>query len=359
MKKLLLLTLSAFLLISCKSNEEQEPSPLRPVKYEVVGSSESNIVRTFSAIAQAGDEIELSFRSSGIITELNVEVGDFVTKGALIARLDNIQANLSYQQSISSVNSAQSTLNTTRTNLDRIKILFEKGSKSLRDYESAKNSFDNAQAEYESALQNKGIQSTQVSYGFIYASADGTIVRKDRQLNENVAAGQVICVLNAGNEINVRVGLPESVINRVTIGMKTQISFSAIADTIQGTVFEISPVAELSSATYPVKLQIDNVNKNIRPGMAAKVTFEFPNESTNNNFPIIPVKAVGEDGNGNFVFLVESEGENLGVVKKQYVDLGELTPDGFEVVKGLANGQQIATAGLQTLLDEQKVRLSN
>jgi membrane fusion protein, multidrug efflux system len=359
MKKAILTTFTLLLLFGCKSKEESKQISLRPVKYQIVGSSESATIRTFSAIAQAGDEIELSFRSSGIITELNVDVGDVVNKGDLIARLDNIQANLSYQQSISNVNGAQSTLNTAITNLARIKTLYEKGSKSLRDYESAKNTFDNAEAQYESAMQNKGIEATQVSFGFIYASAGGTIVRKEKELNENVRPGQLIAVLNAGDELNIQVGLPESVINQVTLDMKARITFSAIADTIDGKVFEISPVAESSSATYPVKLTIDNSYKDIRPGMAANVTFVFPNENSNTDIPIIPVKAVGEDGVGNFVFLIESEGEDQAKVIKQYVDLGELTPDGFEVVKGLSNGQKIATAGLQTLLDNQKVRLTN
>ncbi|MCZ6595594.1 MAG: efflux RND transporter periplasmic adaptor subunit [Bacteroidetes bacterium] len=359
MKKVILTSLTLLLLLGCKSKEEPKPAPLRPVKYQVVGSSDAVMVRTFSAIAQAGDEIELSFRSSGIITELNVEVGDVVSKGYLIARLDNIQANLSYQQSISNVNSAQSTLNTTTTNLARIRTLYEKGSKSLREYESAKNEFSNAEAQYESAMQNKGIEATQVSFGFIYASASGTIVRKEKELNENVMPGQVIAVLNAGDELNIRVGLPESVINRVTMDMLARISFSAIDDTIEGRVFEISPVAERSSATYPVKLSIDNTNKDIRPGMAANVTFIFPNMNSNTDNPIIPVKAVGEDGVGNFVFLIESEGEDQAKVVKQYVELGGLTPEGFEVIKGLSNGQRIATAGLQTLLDNQKVRLTH
>jgi len=360
MKNILITFLLIFLIIGCKSKEPEKETPLRPVKYEIVGSSESEMIRTFSALVRAGDEIEMSFRSSGIITELNVEVGDLVKKGDLIARLDNIQANLSYQQSISSVNSARSTLNTTTTNLYRIKTLFEKGSKSLREYESAKNDYDNAQAQYESAIQNKGIEATQVSFGFIYASANGTIVRKDSELNENVRPGKIICVLNAGDKLNIQVGLPESVINKVTVDMLAQISFSAIKDTIEGKVFEISPVTDPDSATYPVKLDIDNSNKNIRPGMAANVTFVFPNEDSNkNDYPIIPIKAVGEDEEGNFVFLIESEGEHQAKVIKQYVELGDLTPDGFEVVKGLSNGQRIATAGLQTLLDNQKVRLTH
>ena len=236
-------------------------------------------------------------------------------------------------------------------------MLFEKGSKSLREYESAKNSYDNAWAQYESAVKNRDIQATKVSYGFIYAADDGTIVRKDSEMNENVQAGQVIGVLNAGDDINIRVGMPESVINRIELGMKAQVTFSAISDTVVAEVFEISPVLESNSATYPVKFSFSNDNNTVRPGMAARATIRFNDDEDARDLPIIPVKAVGEDGTGNFVFVVEEQGEQA-IVKKTYIELGQLTPDGFEVEGGLANGQKIATAGLQTLLDNQKVKVT-
>ena len=123
---------------SCKEKVETKEEVLRPVKYEVVGTSDAQNVRTFSGTAKAGDEIELSFRSNGIITKLNAKVGQQVKKGDLIAKLDNVQANLAYEQSVSALNSAKSTMNTAKSNLDRIKSLYEKGSNSLSDYEQAK-----------------------------------------------------------------------------------------------------------------------------------------------------------------------------------------------------------------------------
>ena len=66
---------------------------------------------------------------------------------------------------------------------------------------------------------------------------------------------------------------------------------------------------------------------------------------------------MGEDSNGNFVFIIEKQDDNIGIVKKHTISLGELTNEGFVVQKGLENGQLIATAGLQTLLDGQKVKL--
>jgi len=51
MKNIILTSLTLLLLFGCKSKEEPKPAPLRPVKYQVVGSSESAMIRTFSAIA--------------------------------------------------------------------------------------------------------------------------------------------------------------------------------------------------------------------------------------------------------------------------------------------------------------------
>ena len=72
---------------------------------------------------------------------------------------------------------------------------------------------------------------------------------------------------------------------------------------------------------------------------------------------VVPANAVGEDGNGRFVFIIE-ESDEMTTVNKQPITIGNLTPEGFEVVSGLRIGQKIATAGLQTLLDGQEVKLN-
>ena len=350
----LLLSVSA-----CKEKVEEKEAILRPVKYEIVGTANAQTIRTFSGIAKAGDEIELSFRSNGIITEMNAKVGMKVKKGDLIAKLDNVQANLAYEQSVSALNSARSAMNTAKSSLDRIKSLYEKGSNSLSDYEAAKNSYQSALDQFESAKRNRSIQSSQISYGYIKAPKSGIIAVKNNDLNENVSAGQVIAVLNAGNDINVSVGLPENVINKVISGMETELSFSAIEKTtFKGEVIEIAPIVDANSATYPVKIDIQNPTTAIKPGMATSVTFDFSDgESTSDTSLVIPVKAVGEDGDGNFVFIIESQDGLTGQVKKRKIEIGELTSNGFKVKSGLSSGDKIATAGLQTLLDGQKVRL--
>ena len=93
--------------------------------------------------------------------------------------------------------------------------------------------------------------------------------------------------------------------------------------------------------------------------MAARVTFDFSDDDLESSKKlVVPIKAVGEDAKGNFVFLIDSQDNKTGVVKKQTIEIGQITANGFEVTNGLEQGQRIATAGLQTLLDGQKVKLN-
>jgi len=354
----LLILLTVFAFNSCKEEVKKKEEVLRPVNYQVVGTSDAQKIRSFSGVARAGDEIELSFRSNGIITELNVTVGQKVKKGDLIAKLDNVQANLAYEQSVSALNSANSAMKTAKSALDRVKSLYESGSQSLSDYESAKNSYQSALDQYESAKRNKSIQQSQINYGYIRAPKAGTIASRPANLNSNVSAGQTVAVLNAGEEINIMVGLPENVINKVQTGMEVDIAVSAIEGGLKGNILEVSPVVDSNSSTYPIKIDITPPNSAVKPGMAANVTFNFgAGQEANDDTLVVPVKAIGEDGNGNYVFIVETEDDKTGTVKKQTIEVGELTGDGFKIKSGLNGGEKIATAGLQTLLDGQKVRL--
>ncbi|OUS02843.1 efflux transporter periplasmic adaptor subunit [Flavobacteriales bacterium 33_180_T64] len=356
-----ILSVFTFLLLitSCKETVVEKEVILKPVKYQVVGTSNRQQIRTFSGNVRAGDEIELSFRANGIITVLNVKVGQQVKKGDVLARLDNVQANLAFEQAKSAVNAAQSAMNTAKSSLDRTKLLFEKGSNSLSDYEAAKNSYQSALDQFESAKRNRSIRSSEISYGIIRAPKSGIIASKSASLNENISSGKIVAILNAGKGINIVVGLPENSINKVKVGMETDLSFSAINNkNLKGRVIEVSPIVDASTSVYPVKMEIIDAVDAIKPGMTASVTFNFGEENTvKDNVLVIPVKSVGEDGNGNYVFLIESTDGKIGTVKKHPIKIGELTTSGFKIESGLSAGDKIATAGLQSLLDGQKVKL--
>ncbi len=346
--------------VQCGKKETEKQEILRPISYMTVGTGSGAQSRSFAGAAKAGNEIELSFRESGVIQRINVKKGQKVKKGDLIATLDNLEANLTFQRAVTEVNSAESAKNTSKAELDRIKLLYEKGSTPLKDYQSAKNNYQSALSQYEAALKNRDIQRSRLQYGVIYAPADGIVARTTGKVNERVQTGHVFAILNAGDKMKVELELPENVINQVTVGLKGNIEFSAIeGSSFSGEVIEVSPITSENTTTYPVEMNIENPVPQIRPGMAARVTFDFSDDDLESSQKlVVPIKAVGEDAKGNFVFLIDSQDNKTGVVKKQTIEIGQITANGFEVTSGLEQGQLIATAGLQTLLDGQKVKLN-
>lgn len=344
------------LFLGCES-PPAEVAPLRPVETTEVGYNSEDRNRTFSGTARTDTIVNLSFRSTGILSALNIKLGQAVHKGQMLAELDNVQARLAQEQAITSLNSAESQLNTTKLSLDRVRTLYEKGSASLSDFENAKNSYRTALASYESAQRSVQIQKEQIRDGYLYAPEAGTIASVEVELDENISAGQVIAVLNAGSSMEIAVGIPESVINLVEVGALARVSFPSLPNSQhQGTVSEVAPSLSNQTGTYPVKVAVDSAAPEIRSGMTANVTFDF-SKGTSGETLVVPAKAVGEDSQGRFVFLVESVSDAEAIVSKTYIQIGELSSSGFEVLDGLTAGQSIATAGLQTLLDGQHVQI--
>jgi len=352
-----IIVLASFVLISCGSEKKEEKKLIRPVNYIEVGYLGGEKVRVFSGTSRTGQVVNLSFRNGGIITFFDISLGQNINKGQLLAKLDNVQARLNYENTISSLNSDASRMNTAKLSLNRVRSLYEIGSSSLSDYEAAKNSYLTAKAGHESAQRSVAIQQEQIKYGFLYAPAKGSIASVNAEINENVTAGQTIAVFNVSGNMEISLGLPESVINNVKQGMRVSLSFSSIpGKEFKGEVSEVSPSVDSNTSTYPVHVIIINPSQDIKSGMAANVTFDFGTGDVSQKTLVVPAKAVGEDSEGRFVFIIEDDNEII-IVKKQRIKLGTLSSEGFAIQEGLYLGQRIATAGLQTLLDGQEVRL--
>jgi multidrug efflux system membrane fusion protein len=343
-------------LMGCGKKEKVEIAPVRPVKYVKVGYLGGDKLRSFSGTAKTEKVVNLSFRNTGIITELNMKLGQQVKKGDLLGRLDNVSSRLNYESSIEQKNSSESQMNTTKLNLNRVKKLYEKGSSSLSDYEDAKNSYRTAVASFESSKRSVAIQKDQIQFGYLYAPEDGAIASVTAEVD--VTPGQAIGVLNAGTAIEISLGLPESVINAVKKGMKVKVTFSALKEgEFNAIITEVAPALDRDTSTYPVTVMITDADERIKSGMAANVMFEFVYEGLAKDVIVVPASAVGEDGKSRFVFLVEGD-SNKATVKKQSITIGDLTPEGFKIESGLKLDQKVATAGLQTLLDGQEVKIN-
>ncbi len=386
MNKAILMFFGILLTFSCSKKETEKEKIIRPIKYGKIIKSTGNDAYTFSGTAKANNETNLSFRVSGTLRTVPVKLGDRVRKGQLIATIDPSDYNISFDQAVAKekgaeaslisaetqIKSAESQLITSKSNYKRVENLYENNSVPLSEYEQAKASYETAlsqfnaaKAKYEASRtevtaseKQKESAKNQVNYTRLEAPFDGIITQVNVEENESVASGSPIAVISTETEPQVNLGVPEIFINKIFKGQKAKIQFSVLSGkSFDGIVEEVSFAAG-SSPTYPVNVRIIKPSDEIRPGMAANVTFDFSNEKSKSAERIIsPIKAVGEGNKGNFVFVLEAQEDGYYIAKKRNIKIGDLLSTGFEVKDGLKEGELVATAGLKSLLDGMKVKL--
>lgn len=376
MRKEILSKITSFLLViflfsACGEEEKPvEVESIRPVKYGEVILSGDALSETFSGAAQSSKESKVSFKVGGTITRLNVKVGDVVRQGQVIARIDPTDYNIQFQQSVANnkssetqIQSANSQLINSRATYQRVEKLYENNSVSISEFEQAKSALELAEASYRAAQAQANAAETQVQsaqnqvrYANLLAPFSGVVTSLMVEENEIVGSGTPVATVSAVTNPEISVGIPEVFISKVKKNQAVDIVFSALTDQVfSGKVYEVG-FSSLGGSTYPVSVRIDKPTAEIRPGMAADVRFSFSDKKSEVQRMVTPTASVGEDNNGHFVFGLIKAGDNYSV-KKKIIQIGQLTEAGFEVKSGLAKGDLVATAGLNTLLDGMTVKL--
>ncbi len=355
-KYILISTVIPFLLISCRK-EEVNKEIIRPVRYQEVIIGGSERTRSFSGTAKAGIESKLSFKVSGTIKSINVKVGDVVKRGKLIATLDATDYSIKVKEAEAGLKEAESQELNAKNSYDRAKSLYETNSIAKSELDAARARFESTLANVERMRSALQYASLQLSYTRLVAPIDGTIAEVPAEISENVNAGRHVVTITSEGKAEVEISMPEVLISNVKTGKEATITFDAIRNkTFTGKVSEVGVSTSGFSTTYPVKVKLDEEDPEIRPGMAAKVIFNFESSDALNRI-IVPPATVGEDSEGRYVITVSPDSAGFGVANKVRVIVGELTAGGLEIIDGLVNGDLIVTAGVTRIQNGQKVKL--
>lgn len=356
----LILLLVAFAASGCSSNETEPVAPPRPVKYALVESSGGRLERTYAGVTRSSSLTNLSFRTGGLLLELRVQVGRRVRKGELLARLDQKDVTIAYEQAQVDVRNAKAQFDAASSAYQRVKQLYETNNASLSDLEAAKSSYSSAQSAYEISLKRLELQKSKIDHTVIVAPMDGIVSAVESEVNEVVQAGRTIVVMSreGDSDIEARVGVPERHIRDVQNGMAVQVYINSLKDTVNGLVTEIAYGSSSGGATYPVTIALDaGPAMGIRPDVPVDVVFRFGSEREQPQV-MVPLKAVASGVDGSYVFVLDTTGtEGLHQVRKAMVELGELTGDGYAIRSGVSDGELVAVAGLSSLFDGLRVTL--
>jgi multidrug efflux system membrane fusion protein len=353
------LMLLALTLNCCSRHSVESTELIRPVRYEKVIMYGGEQTRTFSGVSKSGLETNLSFKVSGTLRRLNVEVGDQVRAGELIAVLDATEYNLQLDQTKSARTQAEVRMQNARSTYDRISRLYETGSVSVNDYEQAKTAFESARAGLNSVLKQVQLAEQRVNYTRLRAPIDGRVASVHAEINENIMAGYSIITLTSGSDIEVTVGMPESFIAMIRDGDTVNVTFSSLpGENFTGIISEVSYIVGEASTTYPITIKLEKPSRDIRPGMTANVAFLLTSENDKETIRV-PSAAVGEENEQNYVYVLKVLSGDTATVHKRIVALGNITGAGFEITEGLEDGEMVVTAGISKLNEGLKVRMLN
>ncbi len=356
MKRLLLIVPIA-LLTACDTAEQTvEETVLRPVRSLVISTNGEVRERTFSGVSQSTQESRMSFKVSGTVVDLPVQVGDQLSGGQLIASLNPSSYDLQVEQAEASLAQSQASQRNADANYERVKGLYENTNASRNDLDAARANAESAVAQVRSARKALEIAQLNRSYTRLTAASDCTVASIDVDLNENVNAGTQIAKVNCGAGIEVSLGIPESLIAGFTAGMPATVRFNAIPGrTFAGTVTEVGIASGGNAATFPVIVSLSESDRAIRPSLATDVTFEFQNSVTDGT--VVPTAALIKDEQGEFVFIAEAADDGTAVIRRRAVSSGELTAEGVEIVTGVNPGDRVVTAGTTVIREGQHVLL--
>ncbi len=354
-----IVALIALVVLSGCGGEEIAPEPqLRPVRYQKVAVGDVEGSRTLVGVARMGTEADLSFRVPGTVETVDVSLGQRVSKGEILARLDPVDYELQVQEAAAGLALAEASVRKAEADYDRTRALYESNNSSRSELDAARAGAESARSQVDAASKRLDLARQQLGYTTLRAPVDGAIALKDLEINENVKVGTPVFMLTSGSLVEVEFAVPEIMITELEEGMPVLVRFDAVAGRqFDAEIAEVGVAVTGSSAAFEAVARLREETPDVRSGMAAEVITR-PDTDTGRQGLIVPWVSVGEDRDGRFVFVVEPQGDGTGIVHRRSVTLGEVGKE-IEIVEGISEGDLLITAGTRRLVEGMRVKVDS
>ena len=354
--------LPSIMLFGCGQDQRQTPLPPRAIQWEEVSDEAATQKRVISGIVTSISETVLAFEVSGSVQSVEVNLGDIVQRDQVLARLDPEPLELRVTEAKAQLSKAQALLEEARASV----IRYEEagGAASRRDLERARALRNSHKSQVESAQARLELTHRDLRRSVLKAPFQGTISFRDVDPAMQVASGQSVFKMdNEEQGLRVEVQMPETLIAQVRQGTEVNVRFASGPSiqtedtTVTAVVSEVGTRAVLGNA-FPVRADLIDPPAGIRPGMTAEVIFEFsPFDDDNLEGFMVPIAAILAASSDKFAVFVYTP--ETSTVTQRTVEVGGVRGNRIAVLKGLAKGDIIATAGVSFLREGQQVTLLN
>jgi RND family efflux transporter MFP subunit len=337
-----LVTLTASL-AGCTSESAPHVAAPQPVRAASVTPSAATDTRSYTGIIEPRYEGDLGFRVPGKIVERLVDIGDRVTPGMTLARLDATDYRLSLESAEAELTAAQGSLRQAEADEARYAHLNKEKWVSDAGYEQKKAAADEARGRTERAIRALALAENQLAYTDLVATEAGVITALPVEVGQVVSAGQLIVRVARLDELEAVVSIPESRIDGDRNAAAT-VTLWADADRVyEARLREVSPQADPATRTYQARYSLINPDAAIALGKTA--TVHLVSESAGERAKL-PLAAVFRDRGQPSVWLID---EADGRLVKKGVEVSSWTETSAIISGGLTEGQKIVAAGVHKL----------
>lgn len=413
-----------FPLLGChEKSTAAEPAPLAVKVKAVETNSVSKGIR-YSAGIEPMKQVELAFRVSGYVDGIlqmrgvdgrlrDVQAGDVVTKGAVLARVRQGEYAVKVSQAESQVAESRSSLESSRAqfaeaqsavasgkaqlaeaeaglerarlDFDRAKNLFASGSYTRQDYDAAKAQFEAAEAKraaaqsqvavFEAKERSAGAQIEVLQARFnnsearvteaaiplhdtaLRAPINGVVMQRSVETGALVSPGKTGFIIADLASVKAVFGMPDLTVGKVQLGSSLTVTTESLPGTeFEGRITGISPAADPKSRVFDIEVTIPNPRQALKAGMIASL--EVAAVRSPKPVTVVPVSAIvraRNSGDQYAVFVVEEKGGKQ-IARSRLVKLGEALGNTIAVLEGVSQGERVITAGATLVNDGQAVQ---
>lgn len=345
----LLLALAA--LSACGEPPAPPPAEPRPVRVSTVEARGEATVVSLTGTVQAETEVNLGFRIDGRMVERLVNVGDRVTAGQVVARLDRTNEENGLRSARAALVAAQAQLVETEANFERARELLRSGFGTRQRFDQASQQLQTARSAVESAQAQANIAENRLGYTQLLADADGIVTARGAEPGEVVAPGRMIVRLARQDGLDAVFDVPPVVKDMappdVVVGVA--LTLDPLVRTT-GRVREVSPSADPVTGTFRVRIGLSNPPPGLRLGSTVTGRMEVAGGAGY----AIPASALTRQGASPAVWVVDPQSRTVAL---RPVEVLRHDPARAVISSGLAGGEVIVTAGVQALRPGQQVRL--
>ncbi|WP_445665182.1 efflux RND transporter periplasmic adaptor subunit [Fodinibius sp. AD559] len=338
--------------ISCSSSESEKPAQDEPLTVDTQAAEyvQGTASHNFSGTVSSDRTVNMSTKVMGRITQLDLEEGDYVSKGDVLIQIkdDNLQAQKNQVES--NLMAAKAALQNAKTNYNRIKNLYEQNSATKKELDDISTKYEMAKSKVNTAESKLQEIEEMLNYTRLTAPFNGYVASKMATEGDMASPGQPIIALEQEGIMKVKITVPESNISLFNYDDTVTVDIKAAGQKgMTGVVKNINQSGNRGSRQFAVEVMLPELEKNadIKSGMFAQVGLVTESDRA----IVVPKSAIIERGQLTGLYTLTDNSE----IVLRWVSLGDESANGVEILSGLSEGETYVASVEQPLREGRKV----